>query len=423
MRKSPLLKGTATYAGTTLANSSIPFLLLPVLTRYLSPEDLGMISIFSMTSVIIQTLVLFNANGAVVSQFYRVGLEESKQLSRSGFFLMSIVAICVLAATIVMHMMFSSLWGLSLPWTIGCVLIASLNAAFTFGLKIQQMQEKALSYAKYQVSLASTSAAISLYLVIVKSAGWQGRAGAMIISSAICGAVMITNLRRHGWIRVASFPTRKALKPVLDYSLPLLPHSLAGLASSMADRMYIGFLSTTATLGIYSVGTQLTSILSLAFGAYNLAFTPWLFRKLSTKDVREYREARIATVASCAGIVISGIALATFLPLVLPLFVGNRFASAAQIIPILLGAAAFDAMAKMFQFYLAFAQVTGKISQITVAGLIIAAVLMTYLVPRYAATGAASALLITNMFVFLLSLRSALGIQILLSEALEKPES
>jgi len=47
LKQSVLFKNTFIYTLLQLINSGIPFLLLPVLTRYLTPEDYGMIATYN----------------------------------------------------------------------------------------------------------------------------------------------------------------------------------------------------------------------------------------------------------------------------------------------------------------------------------------------------------------------------------------
>ena len=49
--KTDLLRSAGTYGIFSLINSAIPFFLLPVLTRYLSPEDYGYVSVFKIVVV------------------------------------------------------------------------------------------------------------------------------------------------------------------------------------------------------------------------------------------------------------------------------------------------------------------------------------------------------------------------------------
>jgi O-antigen/teichoic acid export membrane protein len=405
--RSSFLKNTAIYAGSTMVNSAIPFLLLPVLTRFMSPEDFGIAAMFTMTATVLQTLILFNANGAVVAMFYRVGPDQARQLSKAGFFLMSLVACAALAVTCAMDLLFPEVLMMSLPWVIACVALASVNAAFSFGLKIYQMQEKASSFATFQVSLAALSAALTVWLVVGEGLGWRGRATAWLASSLICGAIVTIQMIRQGWVRFNFIPSKTELRPVLDYSLPLMPHSMATLFSSMTDRVYIGLLTSAAALGIYSVGSQLAMVVTVGFGAFNLTFSPWLFRKLSTNNTNDIADARRATTWTCITLMLVAISLSIVIPVILPFITGARFAAAREVAPILFLASALDAMAKTQQHYLAFTRKTGSISRITLAGLAVSAAIMAVFVPLFGEKGAAWCLVASNLAIFFMSWFSA----------------
>ncbi len=369
----------------------------------MSTQDFGIMAMFTMAASILQALILFNANGAVVAMFYRLGLEESQRLSKAGFFLLSMFALATFACMIGAHILIPEFLMMSLPWTLACVTVAALNAAFNYATKIYQMQEKAAVFATWQISLAALSASLSVWLVVGEGLGWQGRAGGWLAGSAICVTILIRKMSAEGWIRLNYIPDRAALQPVLNYSIPLMPHTFATLISSMTDRMYIGFLSGPAALGIYSVGSQLAMAVTLAFGAFNLSFSPWLFRKLSSSNPKEIHNAQMATRLSCGALLVLALMLSLVMPPLLPFLTGEKFAAARHVLPMLFFAAALDGMAKVQQHYLAFSRQTGKISRITVAGFVVAVILMTIFVPLYGEQGAAGSLLASNLIVFGLS--------------------
>ena len=43
-----VIKSSVIYLGSSILNKAIPFLLLPILTKYLSPEEYGVLSIFQL---------------------------------------------------------------------------------------------------------------------------------------------------------------------------------------------------------------------------------------------------------------------------------------------------------------------------------------------------------------------------------------
>ena len=60
--KSSLVKNTGIYIITSIINSAIPFLLLPILTRHMTPEDYGMVSMFLLLVSFATPFVGLNVN-------------------------------------------------------------------------------------------------------------------------------------------------------------------------------------------------------------------------------------------------------------------------------------------------------------------------------------------------------------------------
>ena len=73
---SSLLKSSGIYTISSLVNAAIPFLLMPLLTRCLTPEDYGIVSMFSICVAIITPFVGLSMNGAVARAYYT---EEGKE--------------------------------------------------------------------------------------------------------------------------------------------------------------------------------------------------------------------------------------------------------------------------------------------------------------------------------------------------------
>ena len=63
--KSPLFKSFVAYTMGGALSSAVPFFLLPVLTRYLTPEDYGFVATFQAILVVTMPFVGVNLDGAI----------------------------------------------------------------------------------------------------------------------------------------------------------------------------------------------------------------------------------------------------------------------------------------------------------------------------------------------------------------------
>ena len=65
-----MIQSAGIYTLANILNNAIPFLVLPVMTRFLTPEDYGTLSMFSVLVSIMTTFVGLNVHGAIARQFY-----------------------------------------------------------------------------------------------------------------------------------------------------------------------------------------------------------------------------------------------------------------------------------------------------------------------------------------------------------------
>ena len=70
VRRSTLARSSGVYGVSTILNRAIPFLLLPVLTRYLSPEDFGKVALFTVAVNLMLPFVGFTTDSAIGRQYF-----------------------------------------------------------------------------------------------------------------------------------------------------------------------------------------------------------------------------------------------------------------------------------------------------------------------------------------------------------------
>ena len=73
MLKNQLLKNASTYFGANILNGLIPFLLLPILTRFLSVESYGEVAIFQTLYMALSAFVGITIAGAADREFFDDG--------------------------------------------------------------------------------------------------------------------------------------------------------------------------------------------------------------------------------------------------------------------------------------------------------------------------------------------------------------
>ena len=83
-----LFKNTFIYAGSSAINQAIPFFLLPIMTRYLTPTDYGIVATFNVLLAVMGVFVGLSMNGAVSVNFFKLNRDELKKYIGNVFFIL-----------------------------------------------------------------------------------------------------------------------------------------------------------------------------------------------------------------------------------------------------------------------------------------------------------------------------------------------
>ncbi len=401
--KGDLIKSTGIYGVATLLNAVLPFLLLPVLSYYLSPAEYGLVAMFLLMQNIFGPLVTLNVPTAISKRYFydESNSEFSKYVGNS--LLISLVCFLILlVVTFLFRKGLSNLTELPEKWLFISLVTAACFGVIQVRLTVWQMQNKAKNYAILQVSLVLIKLVLSLFFVVVLLYSWEGRASAILIANIVLAVFSYISMVRDKTINW-SFD-RKLINHAVKYGAPIIPHSLAGFAIAYTDRLTINSLIGLDTMGLYTVAYQVSSVFNMATNAFNMAFIPWLYKQLKKSIEDAWAKFQIVKITYLVmGILIlSWLLLVLFLPFVFRLLSVEYNESTVFLNYLLLGFM-FNGMYYMFCNYLFYSEKTAKVSFITISSAILNVPLTYVFVMENGAIGAAQATAIVNGLTFMLT--------------------
>jgi O-antigen/teichoic acid export membrane protein len=386
------------YAITNVISRAIPFFLLPILTRYLTPYDYGIVATFQVLSGIVVVFVGLNMYGAMAVNYFKLSKQELEVYIGNLFFILPVsfsLTICIIyiAKSDISHLIkFPENW---LPII---AIVALSQSVLRLRLTLWQSEQKALPYGLFQIVQTMTNIILSLFFVVALGWHWQGRLLGVIITSIIFGFISILVLCKG---RHIDFSLNKIyIKDVLFFGVPLIPHALGGWIIASVDRFFINSMVNVATTGIYTVGYQMGMIIDLLATSFNQAWYPFLFEKL--KGDKHTTKANIVkfTYIYDVIIIILALGLSFVAPYFLSFFVGEIFHSAHKyVLWIALGYAA-NGMYYMVVNYIFYVKKTHILGWITFISALIHTILCYYLVKIGGALGAAQATTISQFLTF-----------------------
>lgn len=394
-----LFKSAGIYTVTGIINKAIPFFLLPILTRYLSPSDYGIVSMFGVLVSFTNPFIGLSINGAIARAYYeKYSLDIREYIANSLLILLS--------STLLVSIVFFFFSGFiaqisSVPSQIlWMVIVVSFGHFITaIVLTLWQVQVKPRQYGIYQISNTLLNLILSLLFVVVIGLSWRGRLYAQIITAFVFVILGGGILYRNSWLKFKFNKTY--IKHALLYGLPLIPHGLGGVIITMTDRVFITNMVGIETTGVYTVGYQIGMIINLLATAFHQAYIPWLYAKLNEDDHKVKRKIVKFTYVYFAIILILSIGLSSIAPYFLSIIVGKEFAqSSIYVVWIAIGYA-FNGMYLMVVNYIFYAKKNYILSIVTFASAMINIILNYFFIRSFGAIGAAQATTLIYLLKFI----------------------
>lgn len=397
-------KNTYVYLFSNILNAAIPFILLPILTRYLSPGEYGQIAMFQTMLTGIGAFIGLNTVGAANRKFYDDNLNDGDVRSFNGSCLQILIFTLLVAFLVVFvsEGYLSSFLSISPEWLYLSLLVSSCMFLINFRLGQWQVRKYAKKYGLLQVGNSFLNMSLTLILIIFYNKGAQGRIDALLYAGVVCASIGISLLYKDKLVSLSAV-NKVHIKEALNFGMPLVPHVFGAFLLTAADRFVINDKLGLAEAGIYMVAVQVSMAFTIVFDAINKAYVPWLFEKLKRNDEKE--KIRIVKNTYIYFVCVLSLAGLSFLvgPLIISLVVGDEYRSAGTVIGWLCLGQIFGGMYLMVTNYIFYAKKTGKLSLVTIISGLLNLLSMIVLVNYLGVQGAAIAFASSKLVQFLLT--------------------
>ena len=398
--KSNLFKNSSIYTLASFSNAVIPFLLLPILTQYLTTLDYGIITMFVTVVAFLLPLVGFNLDAAVTRRYYSKDTDLSIFLWNSLliFFTMSLFCFILFyffKDTIGFYTDIPENWVLMIP------IVASATFLSNLALVLFQVREKPIKFATFQITQSILNVSLTAIFVIILLYDWTGRILSVIISTSIFSCISIFLILKNKDIKfIFNF---SYIKNAISYGGGLIPHAIGGSLILLTNRFFLTKMVSIEESGLYGVANQICSIVPFITISFNNAYVPWLYKKLSLEN--EIEKIKIVKLTYTYFIAILIFVLIFYLtqPLLFNLFIGEEFHSAIQYSFWILIGFAFQGMYFMVTNYILYSEKTFTLAAITVVIGVLNIPLNYYLIDYYGELGAAISFAIIFFLYFIIT--------------------
>ncbi|MDZ7692677.1 MAG: oligosaccharide flippase family protein [Balneolaceae bacterium] len=190
--KSKLFKSGGIYTISSIVEKAIPFLLLPVLTRYLSTEDYGIVSMFTVLIGLVVPFVGYNGHSAVLRNYFKEDINIPTYIG-NVLFILSCSTILIGSVVFFFSDVIASYSEFPKDW-LGTVLLVAVGQ-FTVNIILVnwQAQDKAIQYGVFKILLTLLNLGLAILLIVGMGYGWEGRVIGKVVAVTLfgVGAVII----------------------------------------------------------------------------------------------------------------------------------------------------------------------------------------------------------------------------------------
>ena len=387
------------YGGTNAIKSLVPFLMLPVLTAYLSVADYGVLALIEVSILFLAPFITLNINSAINTEYFKLSKSNLKDYI-SNALILSFLAMCfVFLFLFLFKDIISQSLNLSIDLLLWLPVFAFLRVISSVVLGLYQVSDKAKNFAMFAIFQTFLDLSLSYILVVFYTLGYIGRLegiyGALLLSS-IVGLYILYKLDYIS--HIISF---KYSKDILSYGLPLIPHVLGGVVLAMSDRYFISYFYGNEDVGYYTVAYQIAGLMLLVGVSVNQAWMPMLFRFLKNFEENQSTIYKYSIYLFIL-FFFSGIAIYFASDLIFYLLVDEKFFQAKLYFPYLLIGFMFQSFYYLFTNYLFYEKKTLLLAKLTFLSAIMNLILNYIFILKYGVVGVAYATAITYIVYFII---------------------
>lgn len=386
------------YLGANIVSAAIPFLLLPLLTRLLSPVDYGIVALFGVATSILAAFTGLSVHGAIAVRYFQL------EPQRFAHYVGACFRILAVSATFVgLLIAFATPWLeelVQIPplWLLAAGLMSAAQVATNIRLSMLQVQDRAFAYGLLQCGQAALNIGLSLLFVVVLHMAWQGRVLGQVMATILLMSVALLWMPKG---EVMCPVGKDDTKDALRFGVPLIPHVLGGLLIAATDRMMIANMIDVGQAGIYMVALQVGMVMGVLTESFNKVYAPKLLSALVRVDPHRDRRIVRGTYLYFVGVAGIAIVLGTMAPLLLKALVGEQFRAAADSVFYVALGYAFSGMYYMVTIYMFFASKTAQLALVTLACGAFNVIATWYLIGANGVVGAAQAFMLSQALLFI----------------------
>lgn len=326
-----LAVNSAVYLTGDAVAQGLALLLFPLYTRYLTPEDYGILALTQTVTIVLTILFGLALSSGLSRLFFEAESEEER--ARLYGTILSFLVVVPAAFAGLLHLagkldlldpFEAAPYTPYLQYAVGT---AYLGLFIQLPTAIYQARQEPRKVMALTILNAVSLAAATIALVVVVEQGVLGALRGALIGAGVTAVVSIVLVARMASFRLS----KRWLLAAFAFSLPLVPHMLGTWVLYLSDRFVLERFVSTADLGLYSLGAAVGTAAHFFVTAVGRAFGPAFILALKRESERD--QVPVMGTFWVLGLAWVCTAMALLLPDVIRLLAPAEFADATEVVP------------------------------------------------------------------------------------------
>lgn len=390
-----LFKNIGLFAISNIAVKLVVFLMVPLYTYFLSTSEYGVTDLLNSTIHLLIPLTTLSISDAVL-RFCVSDRQGTKEYVSVGVKIVFASCILVTVALPALDLPFFGGLGQYKIWFLLSYAVMCFHTLFS---NIARGIDQISLMAKASIASSLINICSAFIFIMFLHLGIYGFFLSLIIGN-MSGCLYYIILGGH-W-RLISFKqtnARSVLKPMLLYSIPLIPNALFWWATQSINRFFITGIISVSASGLFAAASKIPGILNLFAGIFQQAWNLSAFQQFKEKGKEVFFNKTFrffnAGMMACTSILIllskplSGI------------FLQRDFFNAWSLTPLLLIAFYHGTLSAFYGSIYTSSMKTKGLFITTLIGAITCVVFSIPLVLRFGLVGACIATVLSNLLVWI----------------------
>ena len=397
------IKQTSVYSLGNISTKLVGFILLPLYTAHLLPEDYGILAILQ---AIMQILIgVFGLNlPTAMMRWYAPEKDPAKQKSIVFTTLLSTLLVAVFLSALLIP--FSDRFAIEIfenvnftSYFVFLFLAVSAGIINNVPLNLIRLKERSVFYIILTTIKFTLIILSNIYFVAYLKIGVEG-----IIISELIGHLFIIIFTLPMMVKNSILKIDVTiLWEMIKYGAPLVFSTVFTFVLTLSDRFIIKYFYGDSSVGIYSLGHKIASVINmLILQSFQLGFLPIAYKKLNDPNAKRYFS-KVLTYYTLI-LVFAALVISLFSKeLIEVLALNSEYWIAYTVVPIISFAFVLKGIQYNFALSFHYAKRTSYNAVIVVITAVINVALNIVLIQKYDFPGAAVSLFFSVLIMMILS--------------------